>query len=1470
MESSSSTVLSSSSSSSPASALDSFIILASSTTGQATVRLIQEVISHKSIYVFGELLDVPNIKELSDSNDHTAKGWYNMLELFAYGGTIKDYNNRDTTALPSLNPIQYRKLQLLTLQTLASKSPNSELLYATVIESLCLSNNKDVEEAVIEAMDAGILDCTLDPMNSVIRIKWVDGRDIRLDNMGGIIDTLKGFLYKSKGVALDIGDPNRVESDDDMITKLSTLTKRLDTLRHSMDEYKALVDQANALGNKIDDYTPLQPIEYIVLLNYTVDAINMDVSVLLIDPVNDGWLIKARSEYIIKIRRPPDLKRLLPIKGLSVYDDRGTLIPLQGNVSEYIIAPKTPYSTLYIYPQCDEHATGFVVGGQELPLGAAYTGGQQQCSDVKEGERMLISCYYRDKKYTNGNMWESIPVMVTIYKTYTMVNDRDIIITLQDEEGGECSSRHPTSNLPVNGSFYCKALRDVIHFTLITRLTEGLIGRILYDNKERDGIDIISDVPTEDEDTCRCILMQQYFHICVILDEITTLRLLVSMESALHTTKEDRIELIEDGKVVSTIILDEVSDDITVPDQTPSTTTTKTTGTAVASDEDYDYLFKVVLIGDSGVGKSNILSRFTRGEFNLESRSTIGVEFATKSVRIGDKVIKAQIWDTAGQERYRAITSAYYRGAVGALLVYDISKRSSFENAERWLKELREHADSDIVVMLVGNKSDLSHLRAVDTDEAKKFCEDNDLLFIETSALEATNVEKAFMEILEDIYKVNSSKPTAATTDAAAAASLADQQRMRVQYLTAAADNLIDNEDDNVATEHHSYLYSLKHLNLAGVLSKLGRHEEAFGHASKAITILTTTQSHSSSLSYHSSITNYSTTQLSTCFNGDVAADVLWVKAAAYDILASELSHLGQVKDAVRAHLQAYEFAVAAASSAGAAGPNAHDTPAVRSYRHRYLMATLKVPEQHQQQSTQGEGGGLYSHSRGSMLQRQDQEEQEEALYEEDKALVIRNRAFDGYTVEAYDKGDGVLLKAYQQHQHKSTPCGYALITDGDLADLMTHYHHHHGHQTASSSSSHTTTRDFLRALCSRPSTAAARVPLPQRLQAAAAAVTRSSTHRGNRSSSSDWGSSFTGEDIRHRSYIHDYGILYSHNSEGVEDVDRRRSHCSHQTPTVPKSPACYHRRGMAYRNGECGEIQRPSVPRVSPPKGRPQRPPGGRRLVQGVVGVQRTSRLIVPTTRDIATITPTTTTTGVGNGRQGKEIDSGWRKEEDMDHRRRWPQSARRPASARNSHFRPPSTDATLDHPSEQQIDRYWRFLVGGENYDRLLRHHLMKPRPISSKSRKHRREYQPTTVEPGFVYDDPTGDTLIDSVEEILEEDPEGLEEEALFTEEDLILENSEDILLYPPPPVDEYDINRSQQSDAIFEHATDWEEGTFVEESPDQHLPNEHIDVTIHSPSSMAREPRPSSPPARRPSAGWGIDKPSSTSPIKGQFK
>lgn len=178
----------------------------------------------------------------------------------------------------------------------------------------------------------------------------------------------------------------------------------------------------------------------------------------------------------------------------------------------------------------------------------------------------------------------------------------------------------------------------------------------------------------------------------------------------------------------------------------------------MSKDDEYDYLFKVVLIGDSGVGKSNLLSRFTRNEFSLESKSTIGVEFATRSIEVDDKTIKAQIWDTAGQERYRAITSAYYRGAVGALLVYDIAKHLTYENVERWLKELRDHADANIVIMLVGNKSDLRHLRAVTTEEAKAFSEKNSLSFIETSALDSTNVETAFTNILTEIHHIVSQR----------------------------------------------------------------------------------------------------------------------------------------------------------------------------------------------------------------------------------------------------------------------------------------------------------------------------------------------------------------------------------------------------------------------------------------------------------------------------------------------------------------------------------------------------------------------------------------------------------------------------------------------------------------------------------------------------------------------------------------
>ncbi|KAJ0979573.1 hypothetical protein J5N97_015047 [Dioscorea zingiberensis] len=184
---------------------------------------------------------------------------------------------------------------------------------------------------------------------------------------------------------------------------------------------------------------------------------------------------------------------------------------------------------------------------------------------------------------------------------------------------------------------------------------------------------------------------------------------------------------------------------------------------------EYDYLFKIVLIGDSGVGKSNILSRFTRNEFCLESKSTIGVEFATRTLQIEGKTVKAQIWDTAGQERYRAITSAYYRGAVGALLVYDITKSQTFDNVQRWLRELRDHADSNIVIMMAGNKSDLNHLRSVQEDDAQAFAEKEGLSFLETSALGSQNIEKAFQTILTEIYHIVSKKALAAQEAAATA-----------------------------------------------------------------------------------------------------------------------------------------------------------------------------------------------------------------------------------------------------------------------------------------------------------------------------------------------------------------------------------------------------------------------------------------------------------------------------------------------------------------------------------------------------------------------------------------------------------------------------------------------------------------------------------------------------------------------------
>ncbi|VFQ87201.1 unnamed protein product [Cuscuta campestris] len=177
-------------------------------------------------------------------------------------------------------------------------------------------------------------------------------------------------------------------------------------------------------------------------------------------------------------------------------------------------------------------------------------------------------------------------------------------------------------------------------------------------------------------------------------------------------------------------------------------------------EESVDYLFKTVLVGDSGVGKSNLLSRFAKDEFHLDSKPTIGVEFAYKNVRVGGKAIKAQIWDTAGQERFRAITSSYYRGALGALLVYDITRGVTFENVRKWLMELRQFGSPEMVVVLVGNKSDLGNpsSRQVETEDGKRLAQLEGVSFLETSAMENVNVEEAFLEMITKIHEVVSQK----------------------------------------------------------------------------------------------------------------------------------------------------------------------------------------------------------------------------------------------------------------------------------------------------------------------------------------------------------------------------------------------------------------------------------------------------------------------------------------------------------------------------------------------------------------------------------------------------------------------------------------------------------------------------------------------------------------------------------------
>ena len=184
-------------------------------------------------------------------------------------------------------------------------------------------------------------------------------------------------------------------------------------------------------------------------------------------------------------------------------------------------------------------------------------------------------------------------------------------------------------------------------------------------------------------------------------------------------------------------------------------------------DDEFNFLFKIILVGDAGVGKTNLLSRYIKGQLPKNKAPTIGVEFATKPVplKTGGSV-KAQIWDTAGTEKFKAITSAHYRKSIGALVVYDITSEQSFQSVTRWMQELKENAEPNVVIMLVGNKMDLAEKnpanRKVFKEQAMALAKQEGLMFMETSAMADVNVRDAFELLVQEIYNVKSREPVQA------------------------------------------------------------------------------------------------------------------------------------------------------------------------------------------------------------------------------------------------------------------------------------------------------------------------------------------------------------------------------------------------------------------------------------------------------------------------------------------------------------------------------------------------------------------------------------------------------------------------------------------------------------------------------------------------------------------------------------
>jgi small GTP-binding protein len=170
--------------------------------------------------------------------------------------------------------------------------------------------------------------------------------------------------------------------------------------------------------------------------------------------------------------------------------------------------------------------------------------------------------------------------------------------------------------------------------------------------------------------------------------------------------------------------------------------------------------FKLVLLGESAVGKSSLVLRFVRGQFFEYQESTIGAAFLTQTVPLGDSIVKFEIWDTAGQERYKSLAPMYYRGAAAAIVVYDITNYDSFLRAKQWVKELQRQGNTNIVIALAGNKADLADKRKVDPSEAQLYAEENGILFMETSAKSALNVNEVFVAIARKLPKDRPVDPT--------------------------------------------------------------------------------------------------------------------------------------------------------------------------------------------------------------------------------------------------------------------------------------------------------------------------------------------------------------------------------------------------------------------------------------------------------------------------------------------------------------------------------------------------------------------------------------------------------------------------------------------------------------------------------------------------------------------------------------